>query len=124
MSNEQSGRFSKMDPVWRNLPLELVYKICNLLTKVRYLPVSLSDDIKFQEQKLLWFYRQSVITFNETAWLYVFNCITTYIDINNLPIPYYTFYELGYDWNPQEETYIAWSVLTPDEREDLLEFNI
>jgi hypothetical protein len=35
-----------MDPIWRTLPNELTYRICNLLTKVRALPEDLAEEIR------------------------------------------------------------------------------
>lgn len=37
-----------MDPCWKNLPLDLVYKICNMLPHVNRVNPLLLDDIKNQ----------------------------------------------------------------------------
>ena len=40
-----------MDPCWKNLPCELVEKICNYLPKVRRIENTLSEDIRNQWYK-------------------------------------------------------------------------
>lgn len=43
----------KMNSIWQNLPLELVYLVCNKLPQVRGIPIDLKEDIisssKFEE---------------------------------------------------------------------------
>ena len=38
-----------MDPIWKNLPLELSEHVCNQLPKVRRIPVDLAAEIKNQD---------------------------------------------------------------------------
>jgi hypothetical protein len=50
----------KMDPCWKNLPLDLSERVCNALTKVRRIDPSLSDEIVNQWYKYdTWYFNTS-----------------------------------------------------------------
>lgn len=55
-----------MDPCWKNLPIELVEKICNFLPKVRKINTLLSEEIRFQPNKFdRWYFNAaSLFGFN------------------------------------------------------------
>ena len=105
-----------MDPIWRELPRELVDKICNMLTSLRRIPDEMKLQIQMQEMKLTNFYRSSRRLFGVTTWVFVFNCLTTFVRDRDL-------FELEPEWSPRDESYYIWYTMTPEEREEFLQFN-
>jgi hypothetical protein len=43
-----------MDPIWRNLPVELVYKICNFLPRVRWVNPDLKNEMIYNYKRRLY----------------------------------------------------------------------
>ncbi len=105
-----------MDPIWAQLPRDLVYKICNMLTQVRGIPDQMKLQIEMQEMKLLSFYKSSRILFGTSTWVFVFNCLSTFVKDRNL-------FELEPEWSPRDESYYIWYSMTPEERDEFLEFD-
>ena len=98
-----------MDPIWKNLPIDLVYKICNMLPKVRRISDDLKRNIEFQEMFLLNFYKSSRPLFRAHTWVFVHNSLSTYIRQSEL-------FPIDYEWNPREECYYLWYRMTPEQR--------
>lgn len=105
-----------MDPIWQLLPRELVYKICNMLTRIRRIPPELKLNIEFQELQLRNFYRSCIPLFSPNPWIYVFNSLSVFISRKNL-------FPLDQEWDPRSESYYLWYRLTPDQRSEFLQFN-
>lgn len=106
-----------MDPIWQNLPRDLVDKICNMLIHTRVIPHELKMNIQFQEMKLLNHYRSSRTLFGSHTWVHIFNSLSLYIRSNDL-------FPLDMEWSPKEECYYMWYRLTPEQRTEFLEFDL
>ena len=100
-----------MDPIWRNLPYELVLKICNMLPRVRAIPLSLKDEIESEEHMLLRVFRASAKFFH-WPWTDVYNSLAVY----NLRNGSLTALEEG--WDPEVSAYRVWGNMTHDQRVD------
>lgn len=105
-----------MDPIWTLLPYDLVAKICNMLPKVRCLPNDMKQEIQMQEMKLMNFYRSSRLLFGANTWVFVFNSLALYVQSKGI-------FELEPEWSPRDECFYIWFNLTPEERDEFLEFN-
>ncbi len=101
-----------MDPCWKNLPDEIVYKICNMLPKVRTLNKNLSEDIRYQWYKFDKYYFNCVLLFGTNNALYVM-----YDDMRNVVGVVDTYPE---DMPYPEVVMNMWKGITPEERNELL----
>ncbi len=100
-----------MDPIWRELPRELVYRICNYLGKLNRIHPTLKHDIEFQEHILLRIFRASA-RFFRWPWTDVYNSLAVYnLRCGNVP-----FLEEG--WDAQTHAYSLWGNMTLAQRED------
>lgn len=100
-----------MDPIWRLLPYELVLRICNMLTRVRRVPLYLKEDIEFQEHKLLRVYRASAAFFH-WPWTDVYNSLAVYC------LQKGCVRHLEDGWDAQHSSYNIWAQMTHEERDD------
>ena len=98
-----------MDPIWRNLPYELVLKICNMLPRLRAIPLPLKNEIEFEEHMLLRIYRASAALFH-WPWTDVYNSLAVY-NLRNWNL---TALEEG--WNAEVSARRLWGNMTHDER--------
>jgi hypothetical protein len=107
-----------MDPIWTQLPIDLVNKICNMLILVRRIPDDMKRDIEMQEMKLNNFFKSSRVLFGLHTWTFVFNSLCLYVSEHNL-------FEISQEWSPRDESYYIWNSMTPEEREaDHLRFEM
>jgi hypothetical protein len=98
----------EMDPIWQTLPADLVDRICNMLPRVRAIPVELKNEITSQMHKLMDFYRIARPLYRDHAWVFTYNCLVVH---SGKEIP------LDDHWNPHIDTLSLWLILTPEERE-------
>lgn len=100
-----------MDPCWKNLPCELVYKICNMLTKVRRIDERLGNEIRHQWNKLDMLYYNAFSLFGrEVAWFVIYDDMKI---VNHVPDVYP-------DEMPIREVVCnMWKASTPEERDNL-----
>jgi hypothetical protein len=73
-----------MDPCWKNLPIDLVYKICNMLTKVRRLNARLAYDIKYQWHAFDRYYYNAMSLFGlDQVWWVLYDDLRNIADIQD-----------------------------------------
>lgn len=101
-----------MDPIWKELPLDLSERVCNALTKVRRIDATLANEIKNQWHKYNKWYYNYVALFGIDNVLYVM-----YDDMKNVCG--------AVDDYPDEmdfETVVQtmWTKLSHEDRDDLL----
>lgn len=104
-----------MDPIWQTLPIELAYKICNMLPKVRCISDDLKRNIEFQEMLLVNYYRSARPLFGIYTWLHVYNSLVVFIRDEDL-------FPIDQEWIPKDECYYLWYRLTPEQRQQFLLF--
>lgn len=81
-----------MDPCWKLLPCDLVYKICNMLTKLRRLDTRIANDIKNQIHMFdRWYFNAlGMFGFDQVWWVlyddlkYIANMPDTYHETEDL----------------------------------------
>ena len=110
-----------MDPIWQRLPDELVYKICNMLTKLRRIDCGLRREICTQEYLLdkIWYNNISLFGFL-SSWEITYHDMYTYIVHNEIPI---TSCGTG-DYSHEQMCKSIWGLMKPEERTDLLAWSI
>lgn len=101
-----------MDPCWKNLPCDLVTKICNMLPKVRKIDENLSDEIKNQWYKFdkLYYTALSVYGFDQ-VWFALYDDMRILVRAT--------------DSYPDEMplhhvVYNMWKTISPEERDEIL----
>lgn len=101
-----------MHPCWKDLPEELVERICNMLPKVRKINERLSEDIRYQWYKFDKYYFNCVLLFGTNNALYAM-----YDDMKNVvgAIDHYP------EDMPYPEVILnMWKGLTPEERDEVM----
>ena len=101
-----------MDPIWKNLPCDLVEKVCNILPRIRKIDPTLSNAIKNQWYKYdTWYWRTMMLFGTEDA------LVSMYDDLVNVMGVEDTYpEEMAYEEVIQE----MWKSLTPEARSELL----
>jgi hypothetical protein len=112
-----------MDPIWQRLPDELVYKICNMLTKLRRIDCGLRREICTQEYVLdkIWYNNLSLFGFL-SSWDITYHDMYTYIVHNEIPIRRYV--EDEDECSTEQLCKSIWGLLKPEERTDMLAWAI
>jgi hypothetical protein len=110
-----------MDPIWRHLPVDLVYKICNLLVHVRHIDENLKKEICNQEYLLdkIWYNNLSLFGIFD-SWEVTFHDLYTYIVHNEINIRRDDVYE----YTSEQLCRSVWALLKPCERSDIIAWSI
>ena len=106
-----------MDPIWKRLPHDLVYKICNMLTKLRRIDHRLKHEICTQEYLLdkIWYNNMSLFGLLD-SWDVTYHDMYTYVIHNQIPIRRY----VDDECSTEQLCKSIWGLLKPDERTDIL----
>lgn len=107
-----------MDPCWKNLPDDLVEKVCNFLPKVRRIDPSLSAEIRNQWFKFDQWFLNARTKYELYDSSYVDPYEVMYDDlllVTDLPVDVYPS-----DMLVEQVVEDMWKKLTSEERDDLL----
>lgn len=101
-----------MDPCWKNLPDDLVEKVCNFLPKVRRIDQALSEDIRNQWYKFdEWYFNCMSLFGIDNAHQVMYDDLR---HITNVPDVY------PEEMLIEEVVKNMWKTLTPDQRDEIL----
>ena len=101
-----------MDPCWKNLPIDIVDRICNMLPQVRRFNDGVLDDIKYQTHLFNKYYWNVTRLFGfEDVWYAMYDDLRNISNIldthpENMPIEYVVFE--------------MWKSARPDQREEIV----
>jgi hypothetical protein len=102
-----------MDPqIWKNLPCDIVDKICNSLTEVRRVDGVLANEIKNQWYKFdRWYYDCVALFGSEQAYCVMYDDMRSIVNVeDNYPE------EMDYESVVQN----MWMSMTPEQRSEIL----
>ena len=110
-----------MDPIWRRLPEDIVYKICNMLTKLRRIDGRLKHEICTQEYLFdkIWYNNLSLFGLFG-VWDVTYHDLYTYVIHNEIPISRDGIEECSVEQMCRS----IWGLLEYEERTDLLAWTL